>query len=281
MAAAPPSDTRPEADLGQHGRLRIEGLHIQFTKPDGTIMRAVDDFNLETRTGEFICLVGPSGCGKSTTLRAVAGLQETTSGSIHLNGKPVLGPGRERCMVFQEYALFPWYTAGDNVAYGLRLQRRPKKERHRVAADWLARVGLQGYDQHYPSELSGGMRQRVAIARALAIDPEVLLMDEPFGALDAQTRAELQTALLQIWEQSQKTTIFVTHSIEEAVYLADRILVMASNPGRVVREIRVDMPRPRSKLSSEFNDYEGEVESCLRHDGSGNGTAAAGTHEAF
>lgn len=239
--------------------LSLRNLGVSYLLPNGETSIAVRGVNLDAQQGEFLCFVGPSGCGKTTVLRVAAGLLAPTSGEVLLNGARVRGPGRERCMVFQEYALFPWYTALDNVSYGLRLAGMAKSARHRVGAEFLRRVGLAGYENHYPAELSGGMRQRVAIARALAIDPEVLLMDEPFGALDAQTRAELQTELLSIWEQSRKTTLFITHSIEEAVYLADRVLVMGANPGRVVHELAIDMPRPRDKQSNRFNEFEREI----------------------
>ena len=244
-------------------QLSFRDLGVSYDLPDGRTNVAVRDVNLEAQPGEFLCFVGPSGCGKTTLLRVAAGLLAPTTGEVQLNGIPIRGPGRERCMVFQEYALFPWYTALDNVAYGLRLMGEPKEERRRAAGELLRRVGLTDYGSYYPAELSGGMRQRVAIARALAVDPEVLLMDEPFGALDAQTRAELQSELLRIWEQSHKTTLFITHSIEEAVYLADRVLVMASNPGRVVRELTVNLERPRDKQSQEFNEIEREVGNTL------------------
>ena len=219
---------------------------------------------MAARTGEFVCFVGPSGCGKTTLLRVAAGLLSPTSGEVQLNGVRITGPGRERCMVFQEYGLFPWYTALDNVAYGLRLAGMPRAIRRSKAHELLARVGLANYAKHYPGELSGGMRQRVAIARALAVDPEVLLMDEPFGALDAQTRAELQTELLRIWEESTKTTLFITHSIEEAVYLADRVLVMATHPGRVTQEFAIGLERPRDKQSGDFNQLERKIDDCMR-----------------
>ena len=244
-------------------QLSFHDLGVSYVLPDGRANVAVRDVNLEVQAGEFLCFVGPSGCGKTTLLRVAAGLLAPTTGDVQLNGVPIRGPGRERCMVFQEYALFPWYTALDNVAYGPKLIGEPKAERRRAAADLLRRVGLTDYGNYYPAELSGGMRQRVAIARALAVDPEVLLMDEPFGALDAQTRAELQTELLRIWEQSHKTTLFITHSIEEAVYLGDRVLVMASSPGRILRELVVDLQRPRDKQSQEFNEIEREIGNTL------------------
>lgn len=237
---------------------------VRYPLPNGTLMTAVEDVCVEAQRGEFICFVGPSGCGKTTLLRVAAGLVAPTTGEARLNGRPITAPGRERCMVFQEYGLFPWYSALDNVAYGLRLAGMAKAERRARAAELLRRVGLGAYAHHYPGELSGGMRQRVAIARALAVDPEVLLMDEPFGALDAQTRAELQAELLRIWEQATKTTLFITHSIEEAVYLGDRVLVMASQPGRIVEEFRIALERPRDKQSRDFNEIERAVDACMR-----------------
>lgn len=237
---------------------------MTYPLPDGGTSVAVTGVNIQIQKGQFVCLVGPSGCGKTTVLRVAAGLLRPTSGQVELNGKTISAPGRERCMVFQEYGLFPWYTAIDNVAYGLKLAGMSKTQRRGIAHDFLRRVALAKYEHHYPGELSGGMRQRVAIARALVLDPEVLLMDEPFGALDAQTRAELQTELLRIWAQSTKTTLFITHSIEEAVYLADRVVVMASHPGRVIREFAVDLTRPRDKQSREFNELERAVDHCMR-----------------
>lgn len=243
--------------------LIFQNVEVSYLLPDGRPSVAVRDVNIEARQGEFLCFVGPSGCGKTTILRVAAGLIVPTAGGAQLNGRPIRGPARERCMVFQEYALFPWYTAIDNVAYGLKLMGTPKSERRRVAQEWLQRVGLLNYANHYPAELSGGMRQRVAIARALAVDPEVLLMDEPFGALDAQTRGDLQTELLRIWQRSNKTTLFITHSIEEAVYLADRVIVMASQPGRIVSELTIGLQRPRDRQSREFNEFEREISFAL------------------
>jgi NitT/TauT family transport system ATP-binding protein len=252
------------SDDGARAHLAFRDVGVTYQLPDGRPSLAVTATTLQLRKGEFVCLVGPSGCGKTTLLRVAAGLLNPTGGYAELNGRKITGPSRERCMVFQEYGLFPWYTAIDNVAYGLKLAGVSKTERRRVAQGFLRRVGLAKYEQHYPGELSGGMRQRVAIARALVLDPEVLLMDEPFGALDAQTRAELQTELLRIWEESTKTTLFITHSIEEAVYLADRVVVMASHPGRVIREVPVDLRRPRDKQSSEFNALERAIDHCMR-----------------
>lgn len=245
---------------------------VRYPLPDDTWMTAVEGVTVEARRGEFICFVGPSGCGKTTLLRVAAGLIAPTAGEVRLNGTSVSGPGRERCMVFQEYGLFPWYSALDNVAYGLRLAGMSKGQRRGRARELLGRVGLSAYADHYPGELSGGMRQRVAIARALAVDPEVLLMDEPFGALDAQTRAELQSELLRIWEQATKTTLFITHSIEEAVYLGDRVLVMATQPGRIVEEFRIDLSRPRDKQSRDFNEVERAVDARMQSSKAGAAT---------
>lgn len=244
--------------------LIFENVSVNYETPTGGAMTAVTGVNVGARTGEFLCFVGPSGCGKTTILRVAAGLLPPTSGEARLNGKRIEGPGRDRCMVFQEYGLFPWLTALDNIAYGLQLMGISKVERRHRAEELLRTVGLSNYAHHYPGELSGGMRQRVAIARALAVDPQVLLMDEPFGALDAQTRAELQTELLRIWEQSTKTTLFITHSIEEAVYLADRVLVMASHPGRIIDEVAVELQRPRDKQSSDFNELERRIDLSMR-----------------
>ena len=249
---------------GEVPHLIFQNVGVSYVTPNGSMMAAVSNVNVKARKGEFLCFVGPSGCGKTTILRVAAGLLTPTSGEVRLNAVRIAAPGRDRCMVFQEYGLFPWLTAIDNVAYGLQLMGMPKAERRHHAEDLLRRVGLTNYALHFPGELSGGMRQRVAIARALAVDPEVLLMDEPFGALDAQTRAELQTELLRIWEQSTKTTLFITHSIEEAVYLADRVVVMASHPGRVVTEVAIDLERPRDKQSREFNELERHIDVSMR-----------------
>jgi NitT/TauT family transport system ATP-binding protein len=244
--------------------LGFRNVGVSYPLPDGQPSIAVTGVDLQIGKGEFVCLVGPSGCGKTTVLRVAAGLLQPTTGFAELNGQKIVGPGRQRCMVFQEYGLFPWYTALDNVAYGLKLAGVARAERRKVGHEFLRLVGLSRYERHYPGELSGGMRQRVAIARALILNPEVLLMDEPFGALDAQTRSELQAELLRIWAESAKTTLFITHSIEEAVYLADRVVVMATHPGRVIREFPVDLRRPRDKQSSEFNLLERAVDQCMR-----------------
>jgi NitT/TauT family transport system ATP-binding protein len=194
---------------------------------------ALSNINLEVRTGEFMVIVGPSGCGKSTLLDLLGGLTQPTRGEILLDGKPIVGPGLDRGIVFQQYALFPWRTALGNVEFGLEAKRMGAKERAELARDCLSRVGLFGFENRYPYELSGGMKQRVAIARCLAYDPAVLMMDEPFAALDAQTRELLQAELLALWEKTQKTIVFITHGIDEAVSLGQRVAVMTSRPGRI------------------------------------------------
>ncbi|MBX3142535.1 MAG: ABC transporter ATP-binding protein [Trueperaceae bacterium] len=205
---------------------------------------ALQDFDLAVREGEFVCIVGPSGCGKSTFLRILAGLTPHTDGTVRIApgapGKPL------NSVVFQEYAIFPWKTVLDNVAFGLQMRGIGRSERYEVARQWLGRVGLSKFEHYYPAQLSGGMKQRVAIARALANDPEVLLMDEPLGALDAQTKTVLQGELMRIWEEHRKTVVYVTHSIDEAVLLGDRVVIMTSHPGTNKTEFVVDLPRPRS-----------------------------------
>lgn len=194
---------------------------------------AIKNVHFSVKSGEFLSLVGPSGCGKSTLLDLLGGLTKPTSGQILLDGKPIEGPGLDRGIVFQQYALFPWKTAKGNIEFGLESKGVPKKERTEIARHFLSLVGLSGFEERYPHELSGGMKQRVAIARSLAFDPDVLLMDEPFAALDAQTRETLQSELLQIWEQTKKTIVFITHGIDEAVYLGQRVAVMTSRPGTI------------------------------------------------
>ncbi|WP_433943813.1 ABC transporter ATP-binding protein [Paenibacillus sp. SN-8-1] len=203
-------------------------------------VKALDHINLDVRPGEFMVIVGPSGCGKSTLLDLLAGLTTPTSGQILLDGKPITGPNLDRGIVFQQYALFPWKTALANVEFGLETKGVPRKERRAIAQEFIQLVGLAGFEHRYPHELSGGMKQRIAIARSLAYDPDVLLMDEPFAALDAQTRESLQSELLRIWEATKKTIIFITHGIEEAVYLGQRVAVMTSRPGRI-KEV-IDIP---------------------------------------
>lgn len=224
-------------------KIVARGVEKRFETMHGPV-DAVTGFDLDVATGEVVCIVGPSGCGKSTFLRILAGLEDATGGRIEVRrddpGKP------ENAVVFQEYAIFPWKSVHDNVAFGLRMRGVPRKERDAVAGHWISRVGLTRFARAYPSQLSGGMKQRVAIARALAYDSELLLMDEPLGALDAQTRLTLQEELLRLWDETGKTVVYVTHGLEEAVLLADRVVVMTAHPGTVKTIIDVDLPRPRS-----------------------------------
>ncbi|MDD3365384.1 MAG: ABC transporter ATP-binding protein, partial [Syntrophomonas sp.] len=219
--------------------VNISAVSKVFTNEQGQSIKALDPISLPIQENEFVCLVGPSGCGKSTLLRIIAGLEKATSGEVVYHGSVVAKADKRLGMVFQEYSLLPWRTVLDNVGLGLEFARKPVPYRREVAANYLKLVGLEKFSQSYPYELSGGMRQRVAIARALANDPEVLLMDEPFGALDAHTRIILQKQLLQIWELNRKTIIFVTHSVDEAIYLADRIVVMTAGPGNIKELIDV------------------------------------------
>jgi NitT/TauT family transport system ATP-binding protein len=205
-----------------------------------------DQVSLDIHRREFVCVIGRSGCGKSTFLRIVAGLDRATAGEVLLDGKPVSGPGPDRGMVFQGYTLFPWLTVRQNVMFGLRMSGKPTQTQQGEASQWLEMVGLGKFENSYPHELSGGMKQRVAIARALANEPRILIMDEPFGALDAQTRAQMQSYLLQIWKQVDVTILFVTHDLDEAAYLSDRILVMGTNPGRVSEFLENPVPRPHT-----------------------------------
>jgi NitT/TauT family transport system ATP-binding protein len=206
---------------------------------------ALYDISLEIRKREFVSLLGPSGCGKTTLIRVIAGLIAADRGEVIVNGQKVSGPGRDRCMVFQQFGLLPWRTVLSNVEFGLEIEG-VEKERRRVAAEeYLDLVGLKGFEHYYPHQISGGMQQRVGIARALSKKPDILLMDEPFGAVDAQTREQLQEELLKIWNQTDNTVVFVTHSIDEAVYLSDRVIVMEARPGRIKEEVTVDLPRPR------------------------------------
>jgi len=225
----------------------------------GREVTALQDIDLDVAKGEFVCLLGPSGCGKSTLLNAVAGFDPPTSGELNALGKPVLAPGPERAMVFQEYALFPWMTVERNVAFGLEVRGEPPARIRKIVDRLLAKLGLSDFRDRFPKDLSGGMRQRVAIARVLAIDPPLLLMDEPFGALDALTRRSLQDELLRIWAEDRKTVLFVTHGIEESIYLADRVVVMTYRPGTVKRVVPVTLPRPRDTASQEFNALKREL----------------------
>ncbi|MFD1957479.1 ABC transporter ATP-binding protein [Paenibacillus thailandensis] len=222
-------------------------MHYSVRSGDGKreTITVLDDFSLEVQEGEFLALLGPSGCGKSTFLSLLAGLSKQTGGVLEVDGEQVSGVNRRHGFVFQGYALFPWRTVQGNVEAGLEIRGVPKKERREIAQEYIRLVGLQSFASRYPHELSGGMRQRVAIARSLAYDPDVLLMDEPFAALDAQTREILQSELLRIWDASRKTIVFITHSLDEAIFLADRVAVMTARPGKVKEIIDIPLERPR------------------------------------
>lgn len=234
------------------GIVSIENVTRVFEKEDGTTLAALEDVCLEIHDKEIICFVGPSGCGKTTLLRIIAGLDAATRGEVRLDGEVITEPDPKIGMVFQEYSLFPWRTVIENISFGLEMKGMPPAERRAAAEHYLRLVGLEEFRSSYPYELSGGMRQRVAIARAIANEPEVLLMDEPFGALDAQTRNLMQKELLSIWEQTKKTILFVTHSVDEAVYIADRIVIFSARPGRVQEIIDVPWTRPRDRTSTDF-----------------------------
>lgn len=235
-------------------KIEIEQLSKIYQGRNGDVV-ALQNVNLMIHQNEFICVVGPSGCGKTTLLNIIAGLENSTSGSVRVDGKEVTGPGKERGVVFQQYALFPWKTVLKNVEFGLKLRGLSKQERGKKAEMYLELVGLKDFVHSYPKELSGGMKQRVAIARAYAVQPEVLLMDEPFGALDAQTRAQLQEDLLKTWETEKRTCFFITHDVEEAVILAQKVIIMSARPGRIKEIVEVDIPYPRNqstKLDEKF-----------------------------
>ncbi len=230
---------------GPNGKLEVVELDKTFRARGGQAVHALAGINLSVRHQEFLTLLGPSGCGKSTLLRIVAGLEQASAGAAFKDAQPITGPGADRGMVFQAFSLFPWLTVQKNVEFGLSLKRVPAAERGEQARHLLEHFGLGPFADEYPKALSGGMKQRVALARALANDPEILLMDEPFGALDAQTRASMQEFVLRVWEENHKTVLFVTHDIDEALFISDRILVMKTRPGRVSQLIDIDLPRPR------------------------------------
>jgi NitT/TauT family transport system ATP-binding protein len=236
----------------------VKGVNKVF-KTDSREVVALRDINLQIPQGQFVCLLGPSGCGKSTLLNAIAGFSLPSSGEITADGQLITGPGPERGMVFQEYALFPWMTVEKNIAFGLEIKGMAQAEIRQRVDQLLAMLSLSDFRHRYPKDLSGGMRQRVAIARVLALDSPIMLMDEPFGALDALTRRNLQDELLRIWAELKKTIIFVTHSIEEAIYLADRIVVMTYRPGTVKRDMLVELPRLRDPASADFNALKREL----------------------
>jgi NitT/TauT family transport system ATP-binding protein len=249
--------------------IEARNIGLVFKSKDRAPVTALSNFNVEVGRGEFVSIVGPSGCGKSTFLNMLLGLIKPGAGEMRINGAPITGPGQERAMVFQEFGLLPWRTVQANVELGLELKGIPAAQRAAWGRDLINLVGLNGFERHYPHELSGGMKQRVGLARALATDPEVLLMDEPFAALDAQTRDLMQMELLQIWERTNKTVLFVTHSIEEAAYLSDRVIVMTARPGRTKNIVKIDLPRPRDyemRLTPEFNEIKSRIWEVLKEE---------------
>jgi NitT/TauT family transport system ATP-binding protein len=245
-----------------HSIIELRGVSKQF-ELQGQRIEALRDARLSVNKGEFVCLIGASGCGKSTLLRIVAGFEQPSAGQALMWGMPIAGPGPERGMVFQDYGLFPWLTVRGNIGFGPQSRGRPAAEVKDTIERFISLVGLQRFADAYPHQLSGGMKQRVAIARVLANDAEVVLMDEPFGALDAMTRERLQDELLDIWQRTGLTVLFVTHSIEEAIFLGGRIVVMSPGPGRIESETAVELPRPRDVMASDFNDMRRELSQRL------------------
>jgi ABC-type nitrate/sulfonate/bicarbonate transport system ATPase subunit len=261
---------------GSENVLELKNVSKTFLTPDGKEFHAIRDVDLEiadeSGRGEFRVFLGPSGCGKSTILNIVAGLFPATTGQALLRGKPILGPGPDRGMVFQSYSSYPWLTVVENVAFGLMLRGVPKDEREPVARAWVKKVGLAGSEKKYPNQLSGGMRQRVAIARTLAVKPQIILMDEPFGALDVQTRLGMQNLINELWEEIEGTILFVTHDIAEAVYLADKIHILSAGPGRIVDEVEIDLPLHRTedlKRTARFRELETTVLEKIREESKG------------
>jgi NitT/TauT family transport system ATP-binding protein len=242
-------------------------VNLTFRPPNRGPVRALNGFDIDVREGEFLSIVGPSGCGKSTFLNVLLGLIKPDSGDLKMHGKPIAGPGTDRAMVFQEFGLLPWRNVQHNVELGLELKGVATAERRTTSQRLIEMVGLNGFEGHYPHELSGGMKQRVGLARALATDPDVLLMDEPFAALDAQTRDLMQVELLRIWRAARKTVLFVTHQIDEAIYLSDRVMVMTKRPGRAKKIFDIDLPRPRDyemRVTPEFNELKLEIWNSLK-----------------
>lgn len=247
--------------------IEAKGVTLVFKPKNRERVTAVKEFDLDVTKGEFVSIVGPSGCGKSTFLNILLGLIKPDAGDLRFKGIPITGPSQERAMVFQEFGLLPWRTVAANIELGLELKGIPAAERAERSQELIKLVGLVGFEGHYPHELSGGMKQRVGLARALATEPEVLLMDEPFAALDAQTRDLMQSELLQIWERTHKTVLFVTHSIEEAVYLSDRVIVMTARPGHTKEILPIQLSRPRDyemRLTAEFNDIKARIWNTLK-----------------
>ncbi|EFM10909.1 ABC transporter related protein [Paenibacillus curdlanolyticus YK9] len=269
-AAMAPVNERTEgvaAGQGQ-GRIEIRGLQKVYASAK-TQFEALRDIDLTIAENEFLTILGPSGCGKSTLLRIVAGLEDPTGGELTVDGDAIIGPGADRGMVFQGYTLFPWLTVRENIEYGPKLKGVPTLVRRGLSSHWLKIIRLESFAKSYPKQLSGGMKQRVAIARALANRPKVLLMDEPFGALDAQTKLEMQEMLLEVWEREKTTVLFITHDIDEAIFLSQRIVVMGANPGRIIREFQVELPNERTADVREtpgFLKLKRELAQLLKHD---------------
>jgi NitT/TauT family transport system ATP-binding protein len=258
---------------GDTGKIALEaaGIRKRYAK-DGRVLEVLDIESFTVREGEFITVIGPSGCGKSTFLHIMGGFIPADGGTIRIYGNAVNGPGPDRGMMFQEFALFPWKTVAGNVAWGLEAQGFEKDKINETVAKYLDIMNLAEFRNHYPAEISGGMKQRAALARVLAFDPKVLLMDEPFGALDAQTRETMQEEVTRIWERTRKTIVFVTHDIEEAVYLGDRVVVLSARPGRIREEVKIDLPRPRSlevKKSLQCHEYRNTIWDLIRRESRG------------
>jgi NitT/TauT family transport system ATP-binding protein len=257
-------------------KITVKNVHRSFASPKGERIDALENINFEIEDayskegrdlGEFRVLLGPSGCGKSTLLRLIAGLDHPDCGEILVNDQPVRGPGKDRGMVFQRYTSFPWLSVAGNIGYGLKINGVALERRKETVAQLVQAVGLSGFENSYPETLSGGMQQRVAMARTLALRPAAILMDEPFGALDAQTRSEMQQLLLRVWEETASTILFVTHDVEEAIFLADRIFIMSAHPGTIVEDVQVPFDRPRDlglKQRNEFHELQNYVLGCLR-----------------
>jgi NitT/TauT family transport system ATP-binding protein len=261
--ASSTSQVVQDVELG--GEPLLEAVDICKSYPlNGSVHQVLEGTRFTVRQGELTCVTGRSGCGKTTLLKILAGLTSPSSGTVLLEGSPVSGPGPDRCVVFQEYALFPWLTVEENIAFGLKIRRVEKSTAKEAVDRYLVLMGLSQFKDYLPREISGGMKQRVALARVLILNPKILLMDEPFGALDAQTREDMQSLLLELWEELHHTILFVTHNVNEALLLADRVLIMGINPGRIIKEISVDLPRPRAREEREFLLMGQELRAALR-----------------
>ena len=264
-ALAPGAALRPPAGKG---RIAVDHFGLSYETMEGSVL-AVSDVSIDVAPGEFVSIIGPSGCGKSTLLNALAGFLRPTTGSVRVDGEPITRPGADRGMVFQQHSLFPWKTVRENVEFGLKMKGIPKFQRRTAARTLLGLAGLSDFENHYPERLSGGMKQRVGIVRALATGPRILLLDEPFGALDAQTRLIMQQILTNIWQQLKTSVLFVTHDIDEAIFLSDRVYVMTARPGRIKAEIMVPLARPRGPeitMSSDFLALRGGLMSLIREE---------------